>query len=151
MGVLTGQIDGVFTTPLKIIESPGGAVMHALKKGDAGFIDFGEVYFSQVKHGAVKAWKRHRRMTLNLVVPVGKVRIVLFDDRQDSPSLGGYQEFILSVDNYNRLTVPPMLWFGFQGLKKGNSTLLNLADLVHDPNEVDNLTTKDLYYDWTKQ
>jgi len=151
MGVLKSQIDGVCTTPLKIIKTPGGSVMHAVKKGDSGFGNFGEVYFSQVEHGAVRAWKRHRRMTLNLVVPVGKVRFVLFDDRSGSRSQGEYQEFILSIRNYQRLTVPPLLWVGFQGLEDGDSTVVNIADLIHDPSEVDRLSAEDLHFDWTKK
>ena len=30
-----------------------------------------------------------------------------------------------------------MVWFGFQGISKNNGLVLNLADHVHDPNEVE--------------
>ena len=108
---------------------------------------FGEAYFSQVDKGAVKAWKCHKKMTLNLIVPVGEVRFVLFDDREISNVQ--FQEIIISKNNYSRLTVPPMIWVGFQGLSDGGSMLLNIADIEHDPNEVDRKEIDKINYDWS--
>ena len=62
------QFDGVLLTPLKIIEREQGNVMHALKNSDAGFDGFGEAYFTFVNNGVIKGWKKHREMTLNLIV-----------------------------------------------------------------------------------
>jgi dTDP-4-dehydrorhamnose 3,5-epimerase len=61
-------------TDLKIILSEDGSVMHSLKSSEKDFKGFGESYFSTVNNGAIKAWKRHKKMTLNLTVPVGIVR-----------------------------------------------------------------------------
>ena len=102
------MIEDVILTPLKIIDVPDGKVFHAIKKIDPGFHDFGEAYFSEIGPKKVKAWKRHREMTLNLVVPNGEIRFVLFDDREDISAK--FQEVILSTKNYYRLTVPPMIW-----------------------------------------
>ena len=92
-------------TPLKIIQVPGGDVSHAMKISDPGFAGFGEVYFSNIEPGVVKAWKRHRQMTLNLVVSVGAIRFVMFDDRHQSPDSGDVsgsgvvQRVLLSSDS----------------------------------------------------
>ena len=139
------MIDGVLVTPLRIIDTPGGDVMHAMKQSDPGYIDFGEVYFSQVAHGSIKAWKRHREMTLNLVVPVGEVRFVLYDDQEDRQI---FQELVLSPSNYCRLTVPPMVWVGFQGLSSEGSVVLNIANLEHDPLEADKQEISQIDYNW---
>ena len=48
-------IDGVLLTPLKQITHPKGDVFHAMKCVDPGFEGFGEVYFSSVLQGLVKA------------------------------------------------------------------------------------------------
>ena len=74
-------ITGVLQTPLKMIDVPGGDVLRAMKRSDLGYLGFGEAYFSTVELGAVKAWKRHRKMVLNLIVPIGAVRFVIYDDR----------------------------------------------------------------------
>ena len=141
-------LDGVLLTPLKIIDTLGGDVLHGLKRSDPGFSGFGEAYFSTVEKGAIKAWKRHREMILNLVVPVGAVRFVLFDDRQGSSSIGKYQEETLSRSNYQRLTVPAMLWMGFQGVSDGPNILLNVASIPHQPEEAERLELEQIEYHW---
>ena len=142
------NIDGVLLTPLKVIDVPGGDVLHGMKSSDSGYSGFGEAYFSMVEPGAIKAWKRHRLMTMNLIVPLGMVRFVIYDDRQNSVSHGKYWEVVLGVDHYCRLTVPPMVWMGFQGVDKHTSILLNMADIEHSPEEVDRKEIAVIVYNW---
>lgn len=142
------MINGISLTSLKIIQVPGGDVLHAMKKSDPGFGGFGEAYFSTIHNGQIKAWKRHRQMTTNLVVPVGKVKFVVFDDRQDSSTIGNFFEVVLSPDNYQRLTICPGLWFGFAGLASPLSLILNLADIEHDPAEGETITLGKIDYQW---
>jgi dTDP-4-dehydrorhamnose 3,5-epimerase len=141
------MIKDVVITHLDVIDTPGGNVLHAMKGSSAGYSGFGEAYFSQVDKGAVKAWKRHKKMILNLVAPVGEIKFVLFDDRDVSNIQ--FQEIIISSDNYCRLTVPPMIWMGFQGLSVGESLLLNIANIEHDTNETDRLEIDKINYDWS--
>jgi dTDP-4-dehydrorhamnose 3,5-epimerase len=140
------MIKNAFTTPLDIIDTVGGNVMHAMKSSSVGYTGFAEAYFSQVNNGVIKAWKRHKEMTLNLVVPVGKIRFVLFDDR--NPSNSQFQELIISRDNYCRLTIPPMIWMGFQGLSDSGSMLLNIANIEHNPHEVDKKNLEQIKFNW---
>ena len=141
------MINDALITQLDVIDTPGGNVMHAMKETSAGYAGFGEVYFSQVDKGIIKAWKRHKNMTLNLVVPVGEIKFVLFDDRDVSNTR--FQEIIISRKNYCRLTVPPMVWMGFQGLSNDGSMLLNIANIEHDPGEVDRLEIDKMNYNWS--
>ena len=141
------MIKDVLITKLDVIDAPGGNVMHGMKEASIGYSGFGEAYFSQVNESAIKAWKRHKNMILNLVVPVGKIKFVLFDDRDESNIR--FQEIIISRDNYCRLTVPPMVWMGFQGLSSEKSMLLNIANIEHDPGEVDRLEIDKINYNWS--
>jgi dTDP-4-dehydrorhamnose 3,5-epimerase len=140
------MIKDILITPLDIIDTPGGDIMHAMKGSSAGFSGFGEAYFSQIDKGAVKAWKRHKKMVLNLIVPVGKIRFVLFDDREVSNSQ--FQEVTLSKDNYCRLTVPPMIWMGFQGLDSNVNILLNIANIEHSPQESNRKELSEIKFKW---
>ena len=137
------SLDAIVITPLARIATAGGDVLHVLKKSDACYAGFGEVYFSCVDAGSVKAWKRHTRMTMNVVVPVGQVRFVFCLD-------GTYKFRIedIGVGRYVRITVPPGIWFGFQGLATPQSLVLNLANILHDSNEVERLALPDINYDW---
>jgi len=141
-------IKGVTQTPLKIIEISGGDVLHAMRASDHDFINFGEAYFSTIEYNAIKAWKRHHQMTLNLIVPTGAVRFIMYDDRVNSATSGNFQEIILSTNKYYRLSVPPMVWMGFQGVGQNINMLLNIADIEHDDNEVDRMELHAIDYDW---
>jgi dTDP-4-dehydrorhamnose 3,5-epimerase len=134
-----GSIEGVILTPLKIIPGPAGNILHVLKKAENSFKDFGEAYFSTVNSNVTKGWKKHARMTLNVVVPVGRIRFVLYDDRKESNTCGQFQAVELSTENYSRLTVPPGIWMAFTGMGEALNMLLNIADIPHDPTEADSL------------
>lgn len=140
------MLSHIKVTPLRRIETPGGDVMHAMKQSDDGYIGFGEAYFSRVSCGAVKAWKRHTRMTMNLVVPIGLVRFVFH-----AKNRMGTNEFRvedIGESCYARITVPAGIWFGFQGRSEADSLVLNFANIEHDPNEVERLDMYYIDYDW---
>jgi dTDP-4-dehydrorhamnose 3,5-epimerase len=136
-------IAGVSIVPLGVFADPRGEVRQMLRADAPHFVGFGEVYFSSVRGGMVKGWRRHRRMTANLAVPVGRVRLVLYDDRDDSPSRGEAQEITLGHDTYNLVVVPPGVWSAFQGLDGASSLVANCASIPHDPSEVDNRPLSD--------
>ena len=143
------MINEVIITPLKIIAVKGGDVLHGMKCSDEGFVEFGEAYFSIAESKVIKAWKRHHRMTLNLIVPVGRIRFVIYDDRPESSTIGQFQEVTLSKQNYSRLTIPPMVWFGFQGTDDSSSMLLNIASILHQPEEAEKKDLKEFKFDWS--
>jgi dTDP-4-dehydrorhamnose 3,5-epimerase len=136
-------IDGVRLTALAVIDGAQGSVLHALRADADGFAGFGEAYFSTVARAAVKGWKKHARMVCNLVVPVGAVRFVIHDDRAGSATRGATAQLLLSRDEYRRLTLPPGLWFAFQGVGEGLNLILNVASIPHDPAEVISLPVGD--------
>jgi len=144
-----GKVKGLLVTPQRKIEVEGGEVFHAMRMRETGYSGFGEAYFSFIEFGAVKAWKRHREMTLNIIVPIGEIRFIIFDDRSKGTD-PVYQQIILSPENYCRLTVPPMVWMGFQGIsKEAKSILLNIASIPHDPGEADRKPIHDVEFDWS--
>ena len=135
-------MDGVTLTPLKQITHPKGDIFHAMKASDNGFSGFGEAYFSIVNQGEVKGWKKHIEMTLNLVVVIGEIEFVVYDDNR-------FYGVKLSKNNYQRLTVEPGLWLAFRGLSVEN-ILLNLASIEHNANESVNVDLYDFDYDWNE-
>jgi dTDP-4-dehydrorhamnose 3,5-epimerase len=139
----TMSLNDILITPLARIVTAGGDVMHAMKQSEPGYADFGEAYFSWVAAGAVKAWKRHTRMTMNAIVPVGQVKFVFCLDGADA-----FRVEEIGVDRYARITVPPGIWFGFHGLAAPQSLVLNIANIPHDPNEVERLALTEIQYGW---
>ena len=135
-------MDGVILTPLKQIHNPKGDIFHAMKKSDDGFDGFGEAYFSTIHKDDVKGWKKHTEMTLNLIVPMGAIKFVAYDEESKE-----FFSVVLSHDNYQRLTVKAGLWMAFQGVGK-NNMLLNLASIEHDPSEAVNIAIEEIKYEW---
>lgn len=136
------SIDGVYLAPLKIINANGGPVMHMLRRGSPflpeNLRDFGEIYFSQINPGYIKAWKRHTLQTQNFAVPQGLIKIYLYDDRKDSKTWGQTEGFTLGrPDNYNLLHIPPGVWYGFIALNNVPAIICNYADVPHDPQEAE--------------
>jgi len=140
-------MDGVTITPLKIIPHPSGDVLHGMKSSENSFFGFGEAYFSTVNQGDIKGWKKHSKMTLNLVVPKGEIQFVIFDDRDKSSTQGEFMSILLSLQSYQRLTVSPGLWVGFKGLTVEN-ILLNIASIEHNPTEAINMPLDFLSFNW---
>ena len=138
------KLADIQVTPLKRIPNVGGDVLHAMKQSDVGYGGFGEAYFSWASAGAVKAWKRHMQMTMNVVVPVGQVRFVF--RCIDADNVEEFRVEDIGEERYARITVPPGVWFGFQGLGSKDSLVMNVASIPHDPNEVERLSLSDINY-----
>ena len=130
------MIDGVKITPLKQIKDERGKIMHMLRNDSPLFEKFGEIYFSTVNSGFIKAWHLHKENTLNYACVSGEVKFVLFDDRKDSSTRGQYQELILSPKNYVLVTVPTFIWNGFKGLANSESIIANCLTQPHNEKEM---------------
>ncbi len=143
-------IDGVVVTPLRQILDERGKVMHMIREDSPGFQRFGEVYFSVVHPGAIKAWHLHKEMALNYAVPVGNIKMVLFDDRPGSPTNGTLMELFTGPDDYKLIHVPPLVWNGFKGTGTQPALVANCATRVHDRGEIvrKDPFSADIPYDW---
>ena len=145
------MLEGMKKNNLNIIDSDSGSVMHGLKKSDEGFNKFGEVYFSSIKENSIRGWKLHNKMTLNLMVPIGRVLFCFFDDRDNSFTKNEFYKILLSRDPYIRLTVPPRIWFGFKGIGKSDNIICNVSDIIHDPNEIIRKDLNKINIDWSNE
>ena len=138
---------GLIISELNQIYNPKGDILHALKKSDSSFNNFGEAYFSFVKYNQIKGWKKHTKMNMNLIVPVGEIKFVFYDDR-DKKSEPKINEVTIGQSNYKRLTIPPNIYVSFKGISKNTNLILNIADMEHDPNESINIDLSDISYEW---
>ena len=136
-------MEGVIVTPLKIISHPKGNILHGMKKSDQGFSEYGETYFSTIKFGEIKGWNKHERMILNLIVPIGEVTFVIYDEK-----LNNYFEITISLENYQRLTIHPGLWLAFKGQDESFNLILNIASIEHDQTEIKKLDIEEIPYKW---
>lgn len=130
------MIDDVIKTCLKQIQDERGKVMHMMRSTDEHFYKFGEVYFSWIYQNIIKAWHKHIDMTMNYAVPVGCVKVVLYDDRPESKTNGEVEEYFMSPDDYYLLTIPSGVWYGLKSVGPQSSMIVNCATIPHDPKEI---------------
>ena len=144
------MIDGVEILPLKRIQDERGMVMHMLKATDPHFQEFGEIYFSVIHPGVIKAWHLHSRMTINYAVVSGNIKLALFDQRPDSKTKGQLQEVYVGQVNYNLVRAPPGVVNGFTAVGGEKAIVAYCADIPHDPAEITRIDpfTPTIPYDW---
>ena len=145
------MIDGVKVKPLRKIRDERGYIMHMLRSDDPDFQKFGEIYFSTIYPDVIKAWHIHKEMTLNYAVVSGMIKLVLHDDRSDSPTRGETQELYIGDENYQLVTIPPLIWNGFKGVGTKMAIVANCATLAHDSDEIVRKSPFDtsINYDWS--
>ncbi len=132
------RIEGMVVQPLKILSDGRGKIMHMLRRDSPLFTQFGEIYFSLVNQGVVKAWKKHLKMTQHFAVPVGRIRLVLYDDRKHSSTCGMVHAMEMGDDNYCLVKIPPQVCYGFQCISSMPALVANCTDMPHDPEETEN-------------
>lgn len=144
------RIRGIVIEPLKQIADERGKVMHMLRSDSQLYTKFGEIYFSVINPNSVKAWKRHLKMTQHFAVPVGKIKLVIYDERKDASSYKKVETVEIGEDNYCLVRIPPMLWYGFKGISPVSALIANCTDLPHDPVEIERLDYNDkrIPYEW---
>jgi dTDP-4-dehydrorhamnose 3,5-epimerase len=144
------MINDVQVIPLKRIPDERGTIMHMLRATDPHFQQFGEIYFSTIYKDVIKGWHRHREMTLNYACVYGRVKLVLFDDREQSSTRGELMEIFLGPDNYSLVIIPPEVWNGFKGMHDPMSIVANCCTHAHDPSRSSRLDPFDnpIPYNW---
>jgi dTDP-4-dehydrorhamnose 3,5-epimerase len=147
----THLIDGLIVENIKIIHDEKGSVLHMLRSDSALFKNFGEIYFSEVKPNIIKGWKIHHLTTQRFAVPSGSIKLVIFDDRENSSTKGLITEISFGRDNYKLVIIPPNLWYSFKGISKVTALIANCIDFPHDPSESEtiDIDNKKIPYVWS--
>ena len=148
------MIEGVKVVPLRQIPDERGTVMHMLKRTDPHFAGFGEIYFTTVHPGVVKGWHKHGRMTLNYACVYGRIKLVLYDDRDGSVTRGETMEQALGPDEYYLVQIPTNVWNSFKGLGLETSIIANCATEPHTKEfteALDPFGEIPVPYDWRAQ
>ena len=128
----------------KKIKNTKGAIFKVFKEKNFNFSQIKEVYFSWIKKKNIKAWKFHKKMTLNIVVPYGRVKFVFYDEKKSF-----FHEIIIGENGYKKITVKPKVWFGFKGLHSPRSLILNCASLRYSKKEILRKKVNAIKYDWS--
>jgi dTDP-4-dehydrorhamnose 3,5-epimerase len=130
------MIEGASLVPLRQIGDERGKVMHMLRSDAPFYKGFGEIYFSTVNPGFVKAWHLQLATIRHYAVLAGTARVVLYDDRDGSATSAAVNEFVLGEDNYHLLVIPSGVWSGFAAIGDQRALIADCTTRPHDPADV---------------
>lgn len=130
-------IEGVKIKKLKVIPDYRGRVMEILRCDDEIFNRFGQVYMTTVKPGIVKAWHYHKKQTDNIVCVQGGIKLVIFDDRENSKTKGKVKEFKVNPDDPILVQIPPFLWHGWENDGDFESIMISITTVPYNREEPD--------------
>ena len=148
------MIEGVKIKRLKVIPDERGRLMEILRNDDDIFEKFGQVYMTTAKPGVAKAWHCHRLQDDNFVCVHGKIRLALYDSREDSPTHKEVNEFILGPDEPILVRIPKLVQHGFKGISDVEAIVINTPTHPYDRKDPDEYRLdpydNDIPYDWRK-
>ena len=148
-------IAGVNVKKLKVIPDERGRLMEILRCDDPVFRKFGQAYMTTVHPGAVKAWHYHKIQDDNMACVKGMLKLVLYDNREDSATRGELQEFFIGEHNPLLVQIPPEVYHGFKCIGTEEAIVINCPTECYNSENPDEYRldahTKDIPYDWARK
>lgn len=105
------DIDGVLLNQTATIGDDRGVILELVDLRQPYWSDGAPyLYMGTCRPGRAKGWGFHEEHKDRYMVLAGEMLLVLYDDREDSPTKGVVQEFYLTRDGLNQLSIPPGVW-----------------------------------------
>ena len=146
------MIEGVKTKRLITHADDRGWLFEILRSDDELFTGFGQVYLTTLYPGVIKAWHGHAAQTDNFTVVSGMGKLVLADLREDSPTRGQINEFVIGDQNRMLIQIPPRVYHGIKCLGPQTTLALNCPDKPFDADNPDEIRlpydSAEIQYNW---
>lgn len=95
-------------------------------------------YYSLTYPGVVRAWHRHTRGQVDhFVCPSGRLKVAVYDDREESPTRGELETFVIGEGNHQLIRIPGACWHGFKAVGTEPAMLVNFPTKLYDYEEPD--------------
>ena len=135
------NLNNIREIKLKVFQNVKGNILRGFRKSRSNKFPFKEIYFSRIKYNKIKGWKYHKKMRMELFVPIGQVKFVFFNHFTDK-----FKEIIIGEKNYKKIIVPPKIWFSFKGLSRIESLVVNMSNIIHKKTESKNKPLNKIIY-----
>lgn len=148
-------IDGVKTKTLKVLPDERGRLMEILRSDDEIFEKFGQVYLTTAYPGVVKAWHYHNEQTDHFTCVRGMMKVVLYDARKESPTMGEINEFFIGDHNPLMVKIPPGVFHGFKCISESEAIIINVPTTTYNYENPDEYRIEahsgEVPYDWSRK
>ncbi len=146
------MIDGVLAKSLRVIPDERGRLMEIMRCDDNVFEKFGQMYMTTTYPGVVKAWHSHMKQDDNITAVKGMLKLVLFDNREGSPTYGEVNEFFIGDQNPQLVHVPKYVFHGWKCISQEEALVINCVTEPYDRENPDEqrlpFDSPDVPYDW---
>ncbi len=148
-------IDGVRVKPLRVIPDERGRLFEMLRRDEAIFQQFGQVYCTTVAEGVVKGWHYHKQQVDNFVCVSGMIKLVAYDHRPGSATQGQLNEFFIGIHHPLLVQIPAGVYHGFKGLTAPEAMVINIPTEPYHHTQPDEYRldphTSEIPYDWARK
>ena len=149
------MIDGVEVKRLKWNIDERGRLIELVRKDDDFFNKFGQVYLTTAYPGVVKAWHYHKEQVDHMGVIKGRMKIVLYDGRENSPTKGELNEFFSGEYDPKVIRIPQKVYHGFKCVSEEEAFVINTVSEVYNSKDPDEYRldwdTDKIGYDWSRK
>jgi dTDP-4-dehydrorhamnose 3,5-epimerase len=148
-------IEGVKIKKLKVIPDERGRLMEMLRCDDDFFSKFGQAYMTAAYPGVVKGWHYHKIQADNMIIIKGMMKVVLYDDRNNSKTYKEINEFFVGEHNPALIHIPAGVLHGFKCISETEAICINITTEPYNYEKPDEYRvdphSKEIPYDWTRK
>ncbi len=149
------RIEGVVVKDLKIIPDERGRLMEILRNDDGFFKGFGQVYMTTTYPGVVKAWHYHLLQDDVVCCVLGMIKLVLFDNREESPTYRQINEFYMGSHAPKAVVIPQRVYHGWKSISTEEALIINIPTQVYNYEQPDEYRLEPhanhIPYDWSRR
>jgi len=82
--------------------------------------------------GVVKAWHYHKNQNDHFICVSGMAKVALYDARDDSPTKGLVNQFIMGTLNPILVKIPKMVYHGFTAVGTDMTIIVNVPTALYN-------------------
>lgn len=155
------MIEGVIIKELKAykdkpdLDQPGvepGIFVEVLRRSSKVVSNIAQSNFSVANKGTIKAFHWHKQQDDLWFIATGRAAIILYDQREDSPTKGETQVIYAGVDDYKTVLIPIGVVHGYKVLSDEPCLLFYHVTKEYDRNNPDEERIdpfdKTINFDW---
>ena len=149
------MIEGVEIKKLRMIPDEQGGLLEIVRRDEAIFSGFGQISVRMTYPGRVNAWHAHQLQEDHIAAVSGMIKLVLYDDREGSPTRGEINEFFIGIYQPRLVKIPQGIFHGWICLGSEEAMVITVAtEPYHDehPDEIRiDPFENDIPYRWKKR
>ena len=146
------MIEGIKIKNLKVNSDSRGSFIEILRDDEGLLRMISQISTSKTLPGVIKAFHWHKNQDDIFYILDGKINLVLYDPREDSPTRNETQNFVLDKDSKQVILIPRRVLHGYRVLGTSPAEVLYIMNNTYNPHNPDeqrvDFNDSKINYDW---